>query len=978
MATHEDPYSISRFRWLIVCLANDITNRELKKAKSLVRDRLGAKNYEDVKDTFDFFDKLQEGNHVHEGDTLLLRHILSEIGRIDLIEELNKYDSEYAVVARHYRLHPAASEGPFIGRKKRLDELFNLLQKKHEDGVATICISGLPGMGKTRLATEACYRQKEYQKLLFVDLRELSTTESIFFAVMRALGEDASINIDLDFVILKLKQYKTQKADGAVLLFDNADRPLRTPKEGVNDDVYNNFVELIERIIQCGNDNLKVLITTRMGLPLKLCTRYKNCVKPISIKADELEYEDARDILNYYAGRTIISDEEAEQLVHLCGKCPLALKVTGSRLQDHTITPKKLIEYLMHKSDEVTKLEFYGEINLESCLKNTFYSLPDKQRFRIIRLSTIPGTFTSRAALAVFGMKRNDQVEVNLQLQDLKYRNLIETSIDDNEDFNKSDVRYGMHLLLRQFLQKIAEIDASITMHYKLGEEEFVGYYLRKLKTIGTVSEKKYKKAIKRKNDDAANFQELLRLLPKQKRHIEIDEWRLISSTIELFYSTKERLKFFKAQRQLAQQNQSTLEFVEMSAYEGLQMSRINYRYEEILPLLEDAEQTLLKATNTQEVQPDKRSLTGSLLSILKTEKYFAEKHIQNLNAAEKEKLIILYQLWGNVCTTCVRDLDQAIERMQIACALVEELNLKNTNIARFYSTMADVILNKSRLQSSNAVCARSKIKEAMGFYQKAYKLRRDLTGSENHPDIPVYLANIGSCHYQLQDIDKAIKVYRQSLEVEDNMLIDNEEGYLKTLRNLALAYRDVDRYDDAIDFGERCLKRRVDLLGIHSDTARTYYLLGLFYLERNKDRGDLEQAEKNFEEALKVEEKLWMEQGKPHSVDWENLKRRIQIVLAKTGQKKKYPAYKARFEEAEKKSSQKLLEKMLTDSISHSDSEETDQSTSRKRRDSSSSSENDGSESMVSQDSGISSMTSVERKGNQRKKYKARPENLQ
>ncbi|XP_033124596.1 uncharacterized protein LOC117122918 isoform X2 [Anneissia japonica] len=971
MSTDKDPKSISRFRWLIVCLANSITDPELKKAKSLVKDRLGGRDYDAVKDTFDFFDKLQKRNYIHEGDTQLLRHILSKIRREDLIEELDKYDSQYAVIARHYRMHPAASEGPFIGREGQLNEIFSRLKEKNEYGVATICISGLPGMGKTRLAKEACYRQIEYHELLVVDLRELSTTESICYAVMHTLGEDASLNVDIDVVTLKLKKYRPNKSDGTVILFDNADRPLKTPKEGVNDDVYSNFVELIERIIECGNNSLKVLITSREGFPQELCTRHKI----ISITAKELEYNDAKKILEYYSGNTEISNKEAKRLIQICGKCPLALKVIGSRLKDHTVQPNKLIEYLEKNPHDVTELGLPGEVNLEACLSNTFYSLPKKQKLHLIRLSAFPGTFTSHAALAVFEKTPAEEVEVNLQLQDLKYRNLIETFVNET---NKSEIRYGIHLLMRQFLQGVAEIDTSLTKHYNLAEQAFVRHFLKDLKEIGTMSELRYKKAMKKKNDDAANFQKLLKLLQSQKRDIGVDEWRLISSTIELFYSTKERLKYFKAQRELAHQNQSTLEFVEMSAYEGLQMSRINHRYGDILPLFENAERMLLKPPETKEVHLVKNFLT-SMLSKLLPEKYFVEKPFHYLNAEEKETLVLLYQQWGNVCTTCLEDLDMANKRIQIAYALVKELNLRNTNTARFYSTMADVILNNSRLQRASNLCEKSKIIEALELYKKAYELKKELTGSENHPDIPVYLANIGSCYYQLEKIDDAIMYCKWSLRVEEEMLIDNEEGYVKTLRILALAYSDKNRYEDAIEYGKRCLRRRVELLGIHTDTARAYYLLGSLYLKW-KDRGNLKTAEQHFEEALKVEEQLW-KQDKPHSRDWENLKRDMEKLLAITDQKMKYITYRRRFNMAETTINDSDTESDSSDSVDvekmMEDFEKKAKPITLKRRHSTSIFDDECSPFVASRDSGISSMASVERHGKQRKKRKIKRENL-
>ncbi|XP_033124570.1 uncharacterized protein LOC117122897 isoform X2 [Anneissia japonica] len=905
MARHVDSSSISRFRWLIVCLANDITDYELKKAKSLMRDKLGDSKYENIKDTFAFFDELLERKRIHEGDTQLLRHILQKIGRQDLIDELNNYHSEYAIIAKHYNKHLPAYEGPFFGRKDRLEELVRLLQGKRKNAVDIICISGLPGMGKTRLAKEACFNQIEYHELLFINLRELTTTESIFREVMHRLGEDTYLDIGIDILTLELKKYKPKNAGGAVLIFDNADRPLNTPGEGKDDEVYNNFVELIERIIRCGNTHLKVLITTRGSLPRKLCTRYENCVFEVSIKAHELEYDDAGDILKYYAGKeTAISNEDLKQLIHLCGKCPLVLKVIGRRLQDQAIPPKKMIEYLKYKSDGITNLEFCDEVNLEACLKDTFYRLPEAQRFRLLRLSTIPGTFTSRAAQVVLGMKSADKVDVKLQLQGLKYRNLIETSID-NDDFNASGIRYGMHLLMRQFLQKIAKDDKSITKHYREAEEKFVHYYLRKLAKIGRMSQKEYKRAMKRKNDDAANFQELLKLLPKQKRVIEDEEWQAISSTVELFYSPKERLQFFTDQRELEQENNNTNKIVEMLAYEGVQMSINNYNYEEILPKFAEAEIMLLKATKKTVVNSNNIFLTSLLylLSKIKPDRYFAEKYIQNLSDAEKEILVILYHLWGNACTKCGRDLDLANKRMQIAYALVRELNLRNATTARFYSTMATVMQNQYWRQGGNALFKRSKIKAAMEFYTMAYNLKKELTGSENHPDIAVYLASIGGCYYQLKDIENAINSYKKAIVLRDKLQIQYNEAHLRTLRNLALAYRDNGRYEDAIDFGKRCAKSRSELLGDHTDTARIYYLLGLFYAERNH-HGDMKAAEQNFEEALRIEEKLW-EQGKLHTIDWENLKQKIHDVLTKTGQRSKYRDYKKRFE-AEKKSSQR------------------------------------------------------------------------
>ena len=160
---------------------------DVEKATLLLRDRLGP-DYDKINgDALKLLESLERGNLIHEGDTDLLRMCLETLQRADILEALDEYERERQVVTRKLRLKCSSVDGPFFGHKDIMEQIAGILEETY-DHVHMVCIAGMAGTGKTRLAKEACLRLRQFHKMIFIDLRELKTIEAIFFAIMHGFG----------------------------------------------------------------------------------------------------------------------------------------------------------------------------------------------------------------------------------------------------------------------------------------------------------------------------------------------------------------------------------------------------------------------------------------------------------------------------------------------------------------------------------------------------------------------------------------------------------------------------------------------------------------------------------------------------------------------------------------------------------------------------------------------------------------------
>ena len=156
---------------------------------------------------------------------------------------------------------------------------------------------------------------------------------------------------------------------------------------------------------------------------------------------------------------------------------------------------------------------------------------------------------------------------------------------------------------------------------------------------------------------------------------------------------------------------------------------------------------------------------------------------------------------------------------------------------------------------------------EAIKYYERAYKMRKELSGSMNHFDMPLFKGQIGTAHEEKGRISlkagqeeeaskyfrKAIKYYQEALELAKELKVP---GMLNTAlynRNIANAHAWLGENKEAYQPAKNGYDIRKDILGNHPWTARSAFQMAEI-CRRLKNYGE---AKKFYQEAWEIEKSL-------------------------------------------------------------------------------------------------------------------------
>ena len=124
----------------------------------------------------------------------------------------------------------------------------------------------------------------------------------------------------------------------------------------------------------------------------------------------------------------------------------------------------------------------------------------------------------------------------------------------------------------------------------------------------------------------------------------------------------------------------------------------------------------------------------------------------------------------------------------------------------------------------------------------------RDTLGPE-HPDTLTSRHNLASAYHDAGRLDEAITLYEQTLKDSTHILGPNHPSTLTSRHNLASAYHDAGRLDEAITLYEQTLKDSTHILGPnHPSTLTSRHNLASAY----HDAGRLDEAITLYEQTLK------------------------------------------------------------------------------------------------------------------------------
>ena len=142
---------------------------------------------------------------------------------------------------------------------------------------------------------------------------------------------------------------------------------------------------------------------------------------------------------------------------------------------------------------------------------------------------------------------------------------------------------------------------------------------------------------------------------------------------------------------------------------------------------------------------------------------------------------------------------------------------------------------------------------EAIKYYQKASAMRKDLSPSGEHCDMPLFQSQIGTVYEAQKNFHEAIDHYKNALDLATKLKLPGALSTALYNRNIGNAYAWLEQYDQAYEYAKKAYDIRKDVLGNHPLTARSAFQMAEICLYLDK----FDKADEYYEEAWEIEKSL-------------------------------------------------------------------------------------------------------------------------
>ena len=214
-------------------------------------------------------------------------------------------------------------------------------------------------------------------------------------------------------------------------------------------------------------------------------------------------------------------------------------------------------------------------------------------------------------------------------------------------------------------------------------------------------------------------------------------------------------------------------------------------------------------------------------------------------------------------------DYKKALVTLHLSLQFTEGLLKVHTDLARCYNAIGNC---HSRLNMPE---------KALDFYNKAYKMQEQLSGSDYHFDMPMYKNQIGTAYEGQGDYEIAERFYRDALKLLNELKLSGFYDEAHFCRNLANALMFQEKYSEAVEPADKAYDIRMKLLGNHPQTVRSIFQRAV--LQANL--GEFKKALDLFLEAWKMEKSLG---AGNHSEVWRKIVKGVEDMYDDTAERRK------------------------------------------------------------------------------------------